>query len=80
METPRTRISIAPDLPRKKDLKNDLLNFGLLNLLVVGLVALMFVGKIAAPAKGDTIGASASSAAADTQPYNHPGLYGRTSR
>ena len=78
MEITRTQVSIAPDLPRKNDLKSAFIQFGLLNLLVIGMVALMFVGRSTVSERGHIISAPDSSAA--TQPYTYPSYYGRTTR
>ncbi len=76
MET--TRVSIAPDLPRKKDLKHDLIHFGLLNILVVGMVALAFIGRSTV----SEVRSSSTPAPGITAPTDSwtPGLYGRTLR
>lgn len=79
METTRTQVSIAPALPRKKDLKNDLVHFGLLNILVVGMVALMFAGRTTVSELRPS-STPASGATVTTSSYTHPGYYGRTPR
>lgn len=70
------RISIGTSsFPQRENPTHHLVHFGLLNLLVVGLVVLMFAGKATMSATG----APASSIAVAAQP-THPGFYGRTPR
>ena len=79
METTRTQVSIAADLPRKNDLKSAFIQFGLLNLLVVGMVAVAFIGK-ATVSEVHPFSTSTSGATMTTNSYTNPGFYGRTTR
>jgi hypothetical protein len=78
METSR-RASTTLELPREKDLKNDLRHFGFLHLLVVGMVTLAFIGK-AAVSEWHPVSAPSSGAAMTANSYLHPGSYGRALR
>lgn len=71
-----TTCTCTLSLPRKKDLKQYLAHFGLLNVLVVGMVALAFIGRSTVPELRFSR-TPATGIAAPTDPWIS-GSYGRT--